>query len=131
MKNKVLIIVPAFNEAENIPSVLADIRKHVTDADIVVVNDGSEDNTFEIAQQNQVMVLNLPDNSGIGVTMQTGYKFAYEMGYTFALQCDGDGQHPAKDIPDVLKPVVACEADLVVGSRYLRKNGYKTPFMRR
>jgi len=131
MKHKILIIVPAFNEENNIVSVISDILKHCPDSDIVVVNDGSGDNTVKLARQSKVAVLDLPNNLGIGAAMQTGYKFAQEMGYDFTVQCDGDGQHPANQINKILKPVISNEADLVVGSRYIQKNGYKTPLMRK
>ena len=121
-QHKVLIIVPAFNEAQSIAAVIDSVRNHAPWADIVVVNDGSLDATARIAEAKGVFVLNLPYNLGIGGAIQTGYKFAVEMGYDIAVQVDGDGQHPAEMIPRLVAAVQNDEADMVIGSRYVESS---------
>ncbi len=127
---RIIVIVPAHNEAANLAGVIADIRAH-SDADIVVVNDGSNDDTPGITLREGAELLNLPFNLGIGSAMQTGFKFAWREGYDIALQVDGDGQHDATHISSLLKPLLAGECDMVVGSRYLKDNGYEGSATRR
>ncbi len=127
---RILVIIPAHNEAASIGEVIADIRASLA-ADIVVVDDGSSDGTARIARDAGVEVLQLPFNLGIGSTMQTGYKFARREGYDIAVQTDGDGQHKAAHIKELLAPIIAGESDMVVGSRYLSPESYKGPFGRR
>jgi len=116
---KTLIIIPAYNESKTIGSVIDDVRKYVSSADIAVVNDGSLDDTGGIAERKGVFVLNLPYNLGIGGAVQTGYKFAAEKGYEIAVQVDADGQHPPQAIPALIESVHDDEADMVIGSRYI------------
>ncbi|MBI1912049.1 MAG: glycosyltransferase family 2 protein [Deltaproteobacteria bacterium] len=129
-KQKILIIIPAFNEEANIGSVISNVRKHVSEADIIVVNDGSGDGTARIAEAGGVTVLHHPYNMGIGATMQTGYKYALLNGYNVAVQVDGDGQHPADQIQYIIKPILEDKADIVVGSRFLGKGDYKPSIAR-
>lgn len=131
MKNEILVIIPAYNEEKSIRGVIEDVRRHLPGADILVVNDGSEDATGRVARRAGVIVLDLLDNLGIGVAMQTGFKYALQKGYTIAVQCDGDGQHPAEQIPVVLRPVTGGDCDLSVGSRFLKKTDYKASLPRR
>lgn len=119
---KKLIIIPAYNEAKSIGTVIDNIRHHASHVDILVVNDGSLDDTARIAEEKDVFVLNLPYNLGIGGAVQTGYKFACEMDYDIAVQVDGDGQHPAGEISKLIKTVQDDEADIVIGSRYIENN---------
>ncbi len=114
-----LIIIPAYNEEDTIEAVIDSIRQYVPQTDIVVVNDGSVDDTRNIAEAKGVNVLNLPYNIGIGGAVQTGYKFAVEMDYDIAIQVDGDGQHPADAIPELINEIRNNEADMVIGSRYI------------
>ena len=127
---RILIIIPAHNEAANLAGVIADIRAH-SDAGIVVVNDGSTDDTAGVALREGVELLSLPFNLGIGSAMQTGFKFAHREGYDIALQVDGDGQHDAAYIAALLEPLLAAECDMSVGSRYLADNGYEGSASRR
>ncbi|MBZ0220916.1 MAG: glycosyltransferase family 2 protein [Candidatus Methylomirabilis sp.] len=127
---KILIIIPAFNEEASIGGVIALIRKHAPGADIVVVNDGSTDRTGAIAEGLGVTVLNHIYNLGIGATMQTGYKYALRRGYDIAVQVDGDGQHPADQIIDLVRPVAEGRADMVVGSRFLGMGEYRPSIAR-
>jgi glycosyltransferase involved in cell wall biosynthesis len=130
---KALVIVPAFNEEKNIPPVIEDLRKHVGETDILVVNDGSTDGTSGAARREGAMVVDLPMNIGIGGAVQTGFRYAHMEGYDVAVQFDGDGQHRADQLGIIIKPVVEGEADVVVGSRFLDEGveeGYRTSFWR-
>lgn len=122
--NKVLIIIPAYNEVENIRDVIFSIKKEVPYADIVVINDGSADATSRVAKGLGVLVIDLPYNMGIGAAMQTGYMYAADKGYDIALQVDGDGQHPPDQIQKVISPVIEGKADIVIGSRFLGEGEY-------
>ena len=121
-REKNLIIIPAYNEAESIGTVIDNIRHHAPHVDIVVVNDGSLDDTARIAEEKGVFVLNLPYNLGIGGAVQTGYKFACEMDYDIAVQVDGDGQHPAAEISKLIETIQDDKADIVIASRYIEDN---------
>lgn len=130
---KILVIVPAYNEEESLGTVIEGIRQDAPFTDIVVVNDGSVDSTSRIANEKADFVLDLPYNLGIGGAMQTGYKFASQMDYDIAVQVDADGQHNASEIDSLIKPIIADEADVVVGSRYIEyieDKRYKAPFLR-
>ncbi|HEY4707963.1 MAG TPA: glycosyltransferase family 2 protein [Thermodesulfobacteriota bacterium] len=127
---RLLILIPAFNEEASIANVIASVRKYAPGADIVVINDGSTDRTRAIAQGLGVVVLNHVYNLGIGATMQTGYKYAVAGGYDIAVQLDGDGQHPAEQINDIIRPVLDGKADLVVGSRFLGEGNYRPSIAR-
>jgi glycosyltransferase involved in cell wall biosynthesis len=128
---KTLIIVPAYNEEESLPGVIRDLRENIGFADILVVNDGSRDATARTAQEMDVSVLSLPFNLGIGGAMQAGYLYAREEGYDVAVQFDGDGQHLAKEIEKLLRPVQEGRADLVVGSRFLNQGKYNATAFRK
>ena len=129
--SRVLVILPAFNEEASVANVLQEVRAVLPEADRIVVNDCSLDRTSDVARRAGAMVLDLPVNLGIGGAMQTGYRFAAEKGYDFALQVDADGQHDPKEIPLLLNPVLDGKADIVIGSRYLSETGYRSPVMRR
>jgi hypothetical protein len=129
--SRVLVILPAFNEEASVANVLQEVRVVLPEADRVVVNDCSLDRTSDVARRAGAMVLDLPVNLGIGGAMQTGYRFAAEKGYDFALQVDADGQHDPKEIPLLLNPVLEGKADIVIGSRYLSETSYRSPVMRR
>lgn len=119
---KVLVIVPAYNEADNIRAVAEDLR--CFDGDVLVVDDGSTDATAAVATQLGIACISHPFNLGIGGTIQTGLKYAYENDYDLAIQFDGDGQHRADQIETIIEPYRNREADLVIGSRTL-PGGYK------
>ena len=116
---KILIIVPAFNEEASLPGVLRDLQEHIPNGDILVVDDGSRDGTAHVAAAAGVPVVRLPFNLGIGGAVQTGYRHAQRNGYDIAVQFDGDGQHLATEIPSLLGHVIEGKADIVVGSRFL------------
>ncbi len=128
---RVLIIIPAYNEAETIGRVIEKTRQSFPFADILVVNDGSTDSTSAISKHKEAIVLNLPYNLGIGAAMQTGYKFADKMGYDVAVQCDADGQHHPAQIKKLIDTLVSDGVDMVLGSRYLRKKRYRSFVFRR
>ncbi|PWB74592.1 glycosyl transferase family 2 [candidate division GN15 bacterium] len=125
-------VIPAFNESGNIGGVIADIRSHDRGNCIVVVDDGSSDATAEIAQALGVTVLRLPVNLGIGGAVQTGLKYAAANGFDTAFQFDGDGQHLAGELPNLLAPVLGGSADVAIGSRFRSgRSEYRCSFTRR
>ena len=134
MKNgeskKVLIIIPAFNEEQNIEYVISCVKKELPYYDILVVNDGSWDRTGHIARELGAIVIDLPYNLGIGATMQTGYRYASLNNYHIAIQVDGDGQHPANQIKKLVQVVGDGMADMAVGSRFIVNGGYKPTMSR-
>lgn len=125
---KALLIIPAFNEEENLPKVAEDIKDLISDA--VVINDGSSDRTPHVAESLGFTVLNHPFNIGVGGAVQTGLRYCLQKGYDIAIQFDGDGQHRADQIKNIIEPVLHDGADLVIGSRLLA-GGYRFPFLRR
>ncbi|WP_042462530.1 glycosyltransferase family 2 protein [Neobacillus dielmonensis] len=127
---KVLAIVPAFNEEEGLLRV-ADQFKGIKDVDILVINDCSKDATPIVARELGFEVIDLPCNLGIGGAVQAGYKYALIHGYDIAIQVDGDGQHDPAYITDLIEPIKAGRADMVIGSRYLRKEGFQSTLLRR
>ncbi|MEK0316108.1 glycosyltransferase family 2 protein [Cohnella sp. 56] len=131
MKKEVLIIMPAYNEAEGIRRVIAWIREQIPYADILVVNDGSADDTGRLAALEGAIVLNLSVNLGIGGAVQTGYRYAALNGYKYAAQMDGDGQHNPLDFARLLEAIKATNADMVVGSRFVEKQGFQSTLARR
>ena len=132
MSSRVLIIIPAYNEEATIGDVIQRITDLHPDYDIVVVNDGSIDNTAQVVRDNgHATLLQLPYNLGIGGGMQTGYKYAYRNGYDIAVQCDADGQHPVEQLTDIVAKVEDSVADMIIGSRYVADSDYTPSFIRR
>jgi glycosyltransferase involved in cell wall biosynthesis len=131
---KVCVIVPAYNEQENIVSVLQDVHNANENHTIIVIDDGSVDYTAKVAAKEKIAkIISLPCNLGIGGAVQTGFKYANENNFDIAVQFDGDGQHIATEIQKLLEPILQNEADAVIGSRFLHKNqhGFRSTFMRR
>ena len=118
---RTLVFIPAWNEEASIDAVIADVRAHLSDADILVVDDGSTDSTTERARAAGVLVATLPFNQGLGAALQTGYLWAMRDGYDFCAHLDADGQHPAAEVARVLAEVQADRADLALGSRYAKQ----------
>ncbi|HEX2437846.1 MAG TPA: glycosyltransferase family 2 protein [Methylomirabilota bacterium] len=116
---KPLVLIPAFNEAARIDRVLAGVRAAVPDATLLVVDDGSADDTAAVARAAGARVVRLPFNLGAGVAAQTGYKLAVREGYDCVVQLDADGQHEPADIPGLLAVIARDEADVAIGSRFL------------
>ena len=130
-KEKVLLIIPAYNEAANIQRVVDNLIQDFPQYDYVVVNDGSSDGTGELCMGKGYQVLNLPINLGIGGAVQTGYRYALKYGYDIAVQLDGDGQHDASYVKRLIEPLLSGEADVVIGSRFLRREGFQSSRSRR
>jgi len=126
-----IAIVPAYNEAESLGSVLEEIRAADPELEVVVVNDGSTDATASVAAAAGAAVVNLPFNVGIGGAVQTGYQYALEHGFEVAIQVDADGQHDPREIGLVLAPILDGQADLVVGTRFVEGGGYRGTHLRR
>ena len=130
-KRKILVIVPAYNEEGSVGKVVEEVHTHLSQAEVLVVNDGSTDLTSERAKSKGAIVLDLPFNLGIGGAMQAGYQYAYEKGYDIAIQVDGDGQHDPKEIGKLLKALEEKKIDMAIGSRFIGDLGYKSSTMRR
>jgi len=134
---RTLVFIPAWNEQASISGVIADVRKALPDADILVVDDGSTDATTATARESGVLVATLPFNQGLGAALQTGYLFALREGYDYCAHLDADGQHPATEVARLLEVIAADRADLVIGSRYsdpsavTGRDDYKPTFSRR
>lgn len=115
---KVLIIVPAYNEALNIEKTIKDLTEN-TNYDYIIINDCSKDNTKEVCEKNNFHMLSLPINYGLTSGIQVGMKYAYQNGYDIAIQFDGDGQHQAKYLNDLVKEIEKKECNIAIGSRFV------------
>lgn len=117
---KVLIIIPAYNEAENIERVVDNLTENFPQYDYLIINDCSKDNTLEICLKRNYNILNLPINIGLGTVVQTGFKYALRNGYDYAIQFDGDGQHRPEYIEQLL---IAAEQgnNIIIGSRFINE----------
>lgn len=120
-KNKILLIIPAYNEEDNILKTCQKIQKSDKNLDFIVINDGSKDNTLRILKDNNIPHINLIHNLGIGGAVQTGYKYALEHNYDIAVQFDGDGQHDVRYVEKLIKPILKGEADFTIGSRFIEE----------
>ncbi len=130
-KLKKLVIIPAYNESASIVNTVNDIKENAKDFDYVVINDRSKDNTLKICRDAGLNVIDLPLNLGIGGAVQTGYLYAFQNGYDIAVQFDGDGQHDAKYLDVMAEKLVKEQADMVIGSRFIEKEGFQSSFTRR
>lgn len=119
-----LIIIPALNEEQSLPAVLADLRAQVPEADLLVVDDGSTDGTAQVARQGGALVLPLAYNLGVGGAMRAGYRFAQREGYAVAVQVDADGQHDPGQVHELVALLTAGEADVVIGARFAGRGSY-------
>lgn len=128
---KKLIIIPAYNEAENLPKLISSITNLLPEFDYVIINDGSTDNTRKLCEQDGLNVVTLPINSGIGVAVQTGYKYALYNDYDIAIQIDGDGQHDVSYLRAIIASLEKGEADVVIGSRFIEYQGFQSSGARR
>jgi hypothetical protein len=126
-----IAVVPARNEEKSVAGVVEQIRAFDPDMEVVVVDDGSADRTAAVATAAGARVVRLPFNLGIGGAVQTGFRFALENGFDLAVRLDGDGQHDPRELPALLEPLLADEADIVVGSRFAGEGEYRPPFARR
>lgn len=129
--NKVLLIIPAYNEEKNIERVVDNIIQNYPQYDYIVINDGSGDATRDVCRARGYQYLNLSINLGIGGAVQTGYKYAKDKGYEIAVQIDGDGQHDIAYLEKMLPMLENKEADIVIGSRFINKEGFQSSVARR
>ncbi len=128
---RVLIIIPAYNEAENICSVVESIKSTEPGMDYLVINDCSKDDTEQVCKAHGYQYISLPANLGIGGAVQAGYLYALQHGYDIAIQIDGDGQHDPAYIRDLIQPIINGEADIAIGSRFITKEGFQSSGSRR
>lgn len=127
MEKNLLIIIPAFNEADNIEHTIDNIQQFAAEYDYIIVNDGSSDLTKDICARRQYPVINLPINVGLTHAIKAGMIYAFEEGYEYAIQFDGDSQHDARYIQPLLAAVESGECDIAIGSRYMLSRPKLTP----
>jgi glycosyltransferase involved in cell wall biosynthesis len=120
-----VVFIPAWNEEENLPAVLDELRAELPGADVVVVDDGSTDGTAAVASDHGAEVVSLGSNRGLPVGIATGYRWALDHGYAFCGRVDADGQHRAEDLTRLLALVRAGGCDVAVGSRFVSGEGYE------
>ncbi len=128
---KKLIIIPAYNESENIVNTIDNIKKYASDFDYIIINDCSKDNTEAICEENNFHYISLPVNLGIGGAVQTGYLYAKNNGYDIAVQVDGDGQHDTAFLNVMVEKMMELQADMIIGSRFINMEGFQSSSLRR
>lgn len=128
---KKLAVIPAYNEEKSLPALCRELREKAPEYDRVVVSDGSKDRTLSVCREAGVPVLDLAVNLGIGGAVQAGYRYALAYGYDVVAQVDGDGQHDPACLDVMCEKLLAEEADLVIGSRFLEREGYQSTAVRR
>ncbi|MBC8147945.1 MAG: glycosyltransferase family 2 protein [Bacteroidetes bacterium] len=131
---KVAVVIPAYNEEKSIASVVSEINKLKVegfDFTPIIVNDASKDKTAKIASKLDCVFIDLTVNLGIGGTVQTGFIYAFHNGFDYAMQVDGDGQHPPTEIPKLVTVIKDNNYDVVIGSRFIDKTGFQSSYMRR
>ena len=136
MSKKTALLIPCYNESSCIAEVIASITAKMPEVYLLTVNDASTDNTAEIlrniaAENDHVIFLDLPVNLGIGGAVQTAFRYAARNGFDYAVKVDGDGQHPVDQISKLLAVLDSGQADMVIGSRFLKKEGFQSTFFRR
>jgi glycosyltransferase involved in cell wall biosynthesis len=129
--SRTLVIIPALNEQDSIGGVVRAVQQALPWSDIMVINDGSTDRTAQRAAELGAHVLQLPYNVGIGAAVQTGFIFAKRKGYGIVLRCDGDGQHNPQDICLLIDTLLSDDVDMVIGTRYSDRKGYRSTLARR
>lgn len=128
---KIMVVIPAYNEEKNIYNVVQSVKNNGLNVDVIVINDGSKDNTSFEAKKAGARVIELPQNVGIGGAVQTGYIYALYNNYDVVVQIDGDGQHNPKDLVKLIDTLEKGEADMVIGSRFVDKTDYKSSAARK
>jgi glycosyltransferase involved in cell wall biosynthesis len=128
---RVLVLVPAYNEAESLPPLLTELTSRYPDYEVVVINDGSTDGTEKVVRGTSARLVSLPCNLGIGGAMQTGFRIARDEGYEVAVQVDGDGQHPPEQVHALVDGLLQSGSDMAIGSRFLTRSGYQSTLGRR
>lgn len=129
--SKVLLIIPAYNEEESLRSLIEEIKAACPEVDYLVVNDCSSDDTERLLEELGANYITLPCNMGIGGAVQSGYRYAAQNGYDIAIQIDGDGQHDVRFVKDMVKLIEDKQADVVIGSRFIDKEGFQSSQARR
>ena len=129
--SKVLLIIPAYNEEESLRSLMEEIKTVCSEMDYLVVNDCSSDDTERLLEELGANYITLPCNMGIGGAVQSGYRYAAQNGYDIAIQIDGDGQHDVRFVKDMVKLIEDKQADVVIGSRFIDKEGFQSSQARR
>lgn len=122
---RILIIIPAYNEALNIEKTIEDLNKNCN-YDYIIINDCSNDNTKEVCEKNNFNILSLPINYGLTSGIQVGMKYAYKNNYDIAIQFDGDGQHQAKYLKELVKEIEDNNCDVAIGSRFVNEKKPKS-----
>ena len=125
-----LIIIPAFNEEGAIASVVREVQQYVPAVPVLVIDDCSTDGTMAVARASGASVLPLPHHLGLGGCVQAGYKLAWELGYSYVIRVDGDGQHDPRDIPRIFERLRESGCEMVIGSRFVAANGSRTGTVR-
>jgi len=128
---RALVVIPALNEQDSLPGILAEVRAVAPGYDLLVIDDGSRDRTAQVARAHGVAVVSHPFNLGVGAALQTGFRWAVARGYAIGIQLDADGQHDPRYLDALCAPVAAGTCDVAIGSRYLEASGYHTPLLRR
>ena len=128
---KTLVIIPCYNDEENLDRVVERLHAAAPDVDYLIVNDCSTDGSAALCRARGYNYISLPVNLGIGGGVQSGYLYAREHGYDVTVQMDGDGQHNPLFLADVVRPVAEGRLDMCIGSRFITKEGFQTSFMRR
>lgn len=134
INKKVLIIIPCYNEAENVARLHNELQNILIENVLVVplfINDFSKDNTLHKLKEIKAVHLSNPINLGIGGTVQLGFKYAFAEGFDIAVQMDGDGQHPPSELHKLLGPLIKNEADVIIGSRFVDREGFQSSVLRR
>ncbi len=127
---RVLLLIPAFNEEASIGHVVVEARQVMPGIDVLVANDCSTDSTAQVARGVGAQVITVPHHLGLGGVLQAGYRLAYELGYDYVVRIDGDGQMDPRDIPTILETLRASGVEMVIGSRYLERDGGHTSVAR-
>jgi glycosyltransferase involved in cell wall biosynthesis len=128
---KILIAVIAYNESQNLELVLSDLKNNNFGYDIIVIDNGSFDNSYLICKIMDIDVISHCINSDINGAWKTYLLYAYLNNYDIVCQFDGDGQHLAKELPKIIGPALKNEADLIIGSRFINRKGFQSYFFRR
>lgn len=129
-RDRVLVLIPCFNEQDSIPHVVSEIHNVLPDVPVLVIDDSSADGTVAVARAAGAHVLTLPHHLGLGGAVQAGYKLAFELGFEYVIRVDGDGQHSAEDIPRVFRVLVESGCQMVIGSRYIQRQKHYTSMVR-
>jgi glycosyltransferase involved in cell wall biosynthesis len=128
---RVLVVIPAHDEEASLPGTLAEVRERAPAVDILVVDDGSRDDTTRVARVAGVKVVRHAVNLGVGGALQTGFRWAVKRGYDVGVQLDADGQHDPAYLAPLLAPVLEGRCDVSIGSRFVEATGYRAPLNRR